>query len=147
MIVDGTYAYVADYSRRVYVMDVSNPAAGTYSAGSVGGFVVSAAPALGQKLGILIYGDQGQAAIPFEGGLLCVQSPRRTLPIRSGGTSGLCDGVFSLDLVAFANGLPGGDPDPLLLSVGTVVDLQWWGRDTQGTGVLLSNGLEFTVEP
>lgn len=120
---------------------------GTSSVTSATGFTISAAPALGGKFGLLIYSSSGRASVPFEGGLLCLLGPKRAIVVPSGGTSGQCDGVFSLDMNAFTSGSAGGNPQAFLQSVGTIVQTQWWGRDTLATGVFLSDALEYTVGP
>jgi hypothetical protein len=95
----------------------------------------------------LLYGNQGRTALPFQGGTLYVQSPSRAVPASSWGTPGACDGAFTLDINAFAHGLLGGHPKPFLLVPGTLVDVQWWGRDTAATGSHLSDALEYAVAP
>jgi len=121
--------------------------AGVPSAGATSGFVISAAPARGQRSGLILYSCGGRASIPFQGGILCVNpSPlRRSSLINSGGTNGMCDGVFSSDWNAFASGNGGGNPDPCIQAPGQRVNTQIWGRDSVATGSFLSNGLEFDM--
>jgi hypothetical protein len=125
-------------------------ASGTPSASATSGFTVEAQQAKAQKCGLLIYTDAGAAspAPPFQGGLLCPSTPvRRTVAVcDSGGTLGLCDGVLSIDMNAFAAGLLGGNPLPSLSQPGTQVDCQFWGRDTAGNS-LLADALSYLVEP
>jgi hypothetical protein len=117
------------------------------SAAAASGFEVRSAPARAARLGVLVYGNQGRAALPFQGGILCVLAPSRGVPASSWGTPGACDGAFAMDVNAFAHGLLGGHPKAFLLVPGTVVDVQWWGRDTLATGSHLSDALEYTVAP
>lgn len=110
------------------------------------GFSVSAAPSLGQKMAIGLYGVNGRAAIPFLGGTLCIQAPlRRTTVLMTGGTPGQCDGVLSIDFNAFAQGSLGGNPGPELRVPGTMVNAQFWARDTVHTGSLLTDAVEWTI--
>jgi hypothetical protein len=125
---------------------------GTSSASASSGFVIDALNARGgNRVGLLIYTDKGRRvpAISFGvGGLLCIQAPiRRGYPQLSGGTAGLCDGHFALDLNAFAAGLTIGNPQPFLSLPGTIVNCQFWGRDTFMHGDFLTGGLEYTVLP
>ena len=118
------------------------------------GFVVRGDNIRNQTVGLLLYGFAGPAAIPFQGGFLCVQPPvRRMLQTNSGGSPvGVhdCTGRWSIDVNAFSSGLLGGSPDPALRQPGARVDCQWWGRD-QGFpapfNTALTSGLEFTVLP
>jgi hypothetical protein len=126
------------------------PAIGTSGcpeAGVSSGFVVSAGPARAGKAGLLIYTDAGAAALPFQGGLLCISPAplKRSSPIGSGGTAGGCDGVFTLDFNAFASGALGGNPLPSIQQPGTRVNAQFWGRDSQQTGSFLSDAVEFVM--
>jgi len=122
---------------------------GASSASSSSGFSVTAGPARGQQLGILLYSNSGPASLPFQGGTLCVgPSPLLRGPaVSSGGTLDQCDGQFALDVNAFASGVAGGDPDPFLSAPGTEVFCQWWGRDSVSTGSFLSDALRYIVRP
>lgn len=118
---------------------------GVPSATAGSGFVIGTAPVPGGNLGIFFYGKTGPAAMPFQGGTFCVQSPVLRTPISSsGGTAGLCNGAYSIDFNAFVAG--GSDP---ALVAGTTVNLQAWFRDppepTSGTG--LSDALMFLLKP
>jgi hypothetical protein len=53
------------------------------SASASSGFEGRSAPARAARLGILLYGNQGRTALPFQGGTLCVQSPSRAVPASS----------------------------------------------------------------
>ena len=85
--------------------------------------------------------------MPFQGGLLCLRPPIRRTPLQisGGGTVGHCDASFSIDFNAFASGNGVGSPQAFLLSIGQVVNLQWWGRDSLANGSYLTEGLEYVV--
>jgi hypothetical protein len=122
-------------------------AAGTPSASSTSGFVISAGPARQNKTGLLIYGNTGSNNAVFQGGTLCVRPPvRRTTAVNSGGAS-LCDGTFAIDMNAYAAGNLGGNPQAFLLLAGSKITAQFWGRDTLATGSFLSDGLIYIICP
>jgi hypothetical protein len=118
------------------------------------GFVVKCTSVRNRKNGLLFYGVNGQVALPFQNGILCVKSPlRRTGSTNSGGNpppANDCSGVWSLDMNAFA--LSPGPPTPLpaLTVPGTIVDCQWWGRDPgfpAPNNTQLSNAAEYCIGP
>ena len=108
-------------------------AVGTPSTTALIGFEVRGANVRNQKVGILLYSVTGRAALPFQGGFLCLAPPVRRTPQANSGGNALptndCSGEYSLDMNSFAQGTLGGSPSPALLISGTVVDCQWWGRD------------------
>ena len=126
-----------------------------YSSATRGsGFRMSANHVLNNEIGLLLYGLNGQGALPFQGGTLCVHSPvKRAVPANSGGNPAPlndCSGIFTIDFNTFAVGGLGGRPALALQVVGTSVVAQWWGRDSglpAGLASQLSNGLQFQVCP
>jgi len=126
---------------------------GTPSATAGSGFVVSASNVRNNKNGLLVYGNSGASALPFQGGTMCVNPPTRRAPYQNsyGSHPTLppdCTGTYSIDMNAFAVGALGGTPTPWLATPGSVINCQWWGRDP-GFAVpdasMLTDGLEYTV--
>ncbi|MCC7012731.1 MAG: beta-propeller fold lactonase family protein [Planctomycetes bacterium] len=129
-------------------------ASGQASASATSGFLVVGAQMRNLKPGLLFYGFSGRAAAPFQAGTMCVAAPRfRGITSSSNGNAAPaddCSGRFALDLNAFASGALGGNPMPGLRVVGSVVNCQWWGRDTgfaPPNNTTLSDALEFTICP
>ena len=99
---------------------------------------------LPNQFGLFFYGLSGPAALPFEGGTLCVTPPlRRTTVQNSGGTPFPCDGSFTFDFNAWLQG--GNEP---LVGAGSLVNGQYWFRDTADPfGLGLTQAIQFTVGP
>jgi hypothetical protein len=105
---------------------------------------------------------------------------RRAGPTNSGGSGGggagpctasptTCDGDFSIDVNAFAQGSTGlcspnpcwvvpdcagnpsgtapNNPAGYLTVMGTTIHGQYWGRDSTTTGSFVSDGLSWTIGP
>lgn len=122
---------------------------GVASLSSPSGFTVQADAVEGDKAGVFFYGLNGQQANSWGNGtsFQCVTSPVTRTPAMNGsGTSGTCDGGFSLDLNAFWSTASAAKlPTP-----GQDVNLQLWYRDPQNSSnqtTSLSDGLNFTVAP
>jgi hypothetical protein len=125
--------------------------AGESSPSQSSGFTVFSNFTLNNKSGLMFYGVSGQAALPFQGGTLCVAAPiKRTPGVNSFGNPppNDCSGVFIIDMNQFAAGLGGGTPLPALSLSGTTVNCQWWGRDpgyAAPNNTSLSLALEYIV--
>jgi len=123
---------------------------GAASATAGSGFVVNASQMINNKSCLLFYGSTGQAAVPFQGGTLCVKTPiKRTTGTTTGGNPppNDCSGAPSIDMNTFAlTQVPGS----ILVTPGTTIDCQWWGRDPgfiAPNNTQLSDALEYVVGP
>ena len=118
---------------------------GTPTLGGADDFFVTANEVLNGKLGILTWG-LAPAAIPFQGGTLCIAPPLKRSPlVASGGNPPPddCSGSFAFH---FSHGLMQANG----WSAGTAVHAQWWSRDPaapDGTGVSLSDALRTLLCP
>jgi hypothetical protein len=115
-------------------------------------FVVSATNVRNNRLGFLLYGTSGRAALPFQGGTLCVAPPLHRTPMVSSGGSPPpaedCSGRWSIDFNAFLTNTLVQDAAVVtpLLPPGTIVNCQWWGRDSPGNAAL-TDAIEFELCP
>ena len=121
-------------------------ASGSASAAQAQPFNVTAQKVMNNKNGLFFYGLNGAAALPFQGGTLCVFPPlKRTTIMNSLGNVGPddCSGFYSFDFNAWMQG--GNDVN---LVVGREVNGQYWSRDPGSTfGVGLTNGVRFVICP
>jgi subtilisin family serine protease len=127
---------------------------GAPSASDASGFEVRATRVRNQKSGLLLYGFSGSAALPFQGGTLCVATPLFRGPVVSSGGAPTpaqdCSGVLRVDLNAYAAGALGGDPHPGLSQLGASIRGQWWSRDpgfVPPDNSSLSDALAWVVGP
>jgi hypothetical protein len=111
----------------------------------------------------LLYNTAQAPGQPFQGGTLCLATMglRRAGSTNSGGTPGnSCDGVFSIDMNRFAqglwvvpdcagspSGLPTSTPSAFLTAPGTGIFAQFWGRDSTVTGSYISDAASWTIGP
>jgi hypothetical protein len=92
--------------------------------------------------GINFFGLTGQAAIPFQGGTMCVNSPVYRMSGKFTGGASACAGTISYTLQELLT-TPGGGP---LIQAGSQVYCQTWSRDLGDPfGSSLSNALEIAV--
>ena len=107
-------------------------------------FDITAVQVISNKNGIFFYGVSGRMAVPFQGGLLCVQPPIRRTPVQSSGGNpppNDCSGAFTFDFNAWLQG--GGDPG---LAPGGKVNGQYWYRDPQSPSTTgLTDAIEFAI--
>lgn len=104
-------------------------------------FTIRATQVNYNKVGLMFYGRHGEA-LPYNGGVLCVEPPlKRTWVLNSGGSTG-CNGQLSLNMNNWIQG-----QNDLTLGAGDTVFAQFWYRDTTTSGVAYSNAVLFTINP
>ena len=123
---------------------------GTPSVSAASGFVLRAFNVEPNKQGLIFYGLSGRSSTPWAPGstsFLCVKTPtQRLTPQSSGGTTGVCNGTFSIDWLAWLAANPGALGAPF--SSGVTVNAQAWFRDPPAPKTTnLSNGVEFVTAP
>jgi hypothetical protein len=126
--------------------------AGCSSASATSGFTIGCHNVRNSQTGVLMYSTTGSASLPFQGGTLCLRDPVDLTPAQSSGGMphpwNLCDGSYSIDFNAFAQGALGGTPQPALSVPGTAVYTQWMAKDPvllNPTHVSLSNAVSAVV--
>ena len=106
-------------------------------------FLVNATGIVTNKFGFLIYGKSG-AALPFQGGFLCIGGTISRTPVQFSGSAGApCTGSFSFDFNQYAQA--SGNP---ALAAGELLFAQYWFRDPQdpaGFGSGLTNAVRFGI--
>lgn len=120
---------------------------GSPSASASSGFVITANSIRNQQNGVLFYGVNERAALPWLGGTLCVEPPLRRTPLSNSGGSPApandCSGELSLDFNAWA----ALSNDPTLFP-GQRVRAQFYSRDVGAPSNLnLTDAIEFYLEP
>jgi hypothetical protein len=124
---------------------------GTPSASATSGFTVAVSSVEGQKQGLLFYGvnQTGFSPVPWgpSSSWLCVKAPTQRMGVQqTGGTLNLCNGTLSIDWNAFRAANPSALGSPF--SAGQVIYAQGWFRDPPSPkNTMLSNGLQFTLQP
>jgi len=120
-------------------------------AGASSGFVVTMSQADGQRFGGMYYGLEPQHGFLGTGpATRCATIPRQRMfnPVAfTGGTSGACDGVVTLDLSAYLATHPAALGWPFV--AGETLYVQGWNRDN-GNGsknLATSNALKVTFWP
>ncbi len=118
---------------------------GTPSASQPGPLDVGAVQVLNNRNGMVFYGF-APAALPFQGGALCVAPPLRRTPVQNSGGNPPpedCSGVYSFDFNAWIQS--GADP---LLAPGVVAWAQYWSRDpSAASGTGLTDALQIPIGP
>lgn len=103
-------------------------AVGAPSASAGSGFVIACDDVPSQAVGLLIYSRDAAAAVPFQGGTLCLGGAVLRTPGQGAGGSmppgSDCTGHFDFDFNAWI--ASGSDP---LLGLDSKVWAQWWFRD------------------
>ncbi len=125
-------------------------ASGVPSASAASGYTLTVNGADGQRAGLVMYGVSGPLASPWSAtstSYRCIANPVQRMGTQnSGGTAGVCDGVYTEDWNAYRASHPSALGQPF--ASGDSVWAQAWYRDpaaSKSSG--LSNGIEFYVQP
>jgi hypothetical protein len=119
---------------------------GVPSASSSAPFHITALLIRPNVVGVLLYGTNGPASLPYQGGTLCMAPPVVRMSPKSAGGSGSipCSGSFSEDFnLRIQGGL-----DPKLVA-GQQVQAQYWSRDPgfpAATATNLTDALQFVIQ-
>ncbi len=110
-------------------------------------FVIRGDQLRNNKVGLLFFGVNGRATIPFHGGTLCAAPPLTRTPLRSTGGDAApavnCSGELALDFNDWLWDQPLTSEFRL---PGTQFQCQWWSRDPNvASTTVFSNALEFTL--
>lgn len=117
---------------------------GTPSFAAAAGFTINTTGMEAGVSAVDFFGTSGQAATPFQGGLICAASPIFRLGGKSTGGAGTCSGSVSYTLQNIKDHAAGGP----LVAAGGLVNVQTWSRDLGDPfGSNLSNALEILVCP
>lgn len=124
---------------------------GAPSTTSSSGFVVTCNNLEAQRSSMLFYGTSGRVAWPWtntgSSSFMCVKSPvQRTPAASSGGTSGQCDGQYSIDLNQFWSTHPSALGQPLT-ALATFQAQAWYRDPPAPKGTHSSNAIEFFLCP
>jgi lysyl endopeptidase len=116
---------------------------GTASLSAPSSFVVTTTNMESQVTGLDFFGTGGQAAIPFQGGFLCVGGTVNRLVGKFSGGAGPCSGSLSYTLSDVLLHPAGGS-----LVAGVHLQMQSWSRDLADPfGSSLSNGIDAVICP
>jgi hypothetical protein len=110
-------------------------------------FMIRADQVRNNTAGLLFFGVNGRATLPFHGGTLCAAPPLTRTPLRLSGGSAApadnCSGQLALDFNDWLWDQPLTSEFRL---PGTQFQCQWWARDPDvASTTVFSNALEFTL--
>jgi len=124
-------------------------AAGAASAAATSGYFVTTSNIEGQRQTNTFYSLLGAKTppTPFGAGFLCVKAPTQRIgSVQASGTSSMCDGTVSIDVLAWAQTHPSGEGAPY--TAGMTLDFQCAIRDPLSPGTrVMSDALQVTLLP